>query len=67
MKRWYHAAWLHCGDSGREPIRGLTNELSTPPYSLAKGQSVYLATWANVFFNAPGPDKYVSSSYYKRN
>jgi len=51
-RQWYHSAWMHYGDSGREPIRGLTNEGFTPPYNLASGQSDYIASWANAFFNA---------------
>jgi len=51
VRRWYHAAWLHYGEGGREPIRGLTYEGATPPYNLAKGQSDYLGSWANAFFN----------------
>src|SRR5262245_9713911 len=30
VRRWYHAPWMHYGDKGREFVRGLTRERSTP-------------------------------------
>jgi len=47
---------MHYGNGGREPIRGLTAELATPPQSLSKGQTDSFANWGAAFFNTQGLD-----------
>lgn len=60
VRKWYHAPWMHYGDSGREFIHGMTRERSTPaPSSPGKGElgpdQVHCAqNWAVGFFNAKG-------------
>lgn len=52
---------MHRGDSGREPLRGLTAERFTPPYEFAAGQKDWLQSWAVGFFNAPGRSRRLAS------
>lgn len=60
VRKWYHAPWMHYGDSGREFIHGMTRERSTPaPSSPGKGElgpaQIHCAqNWAIGFFNAKG-------------
>jgi hypothetical protein len=60
VRRWYHAPWMHYGDKGREFVRGLTRERTTPaPAQAGKGelgpqQTLCLQNWAVGFLNAPG-------------
>lgn len=60
IRKWYHAPWMHYGDSGREFIHGLTRERSTPAAATAgKGElgpdQVHCAqNWAVGFFNPRG-------------
>jgi hypothetical protein len=53
-ERWYHAPWLHTGTSGREPINGLTAELSSNPGYLGPGQQRIVQNWAVGFYNELG-------------
>lgn len=52
--RWYHAAWMHYHEAGREPIHGLTIERSTPPKELAATQISWLQNWACGYYNSVG-------------
>jgi hypothetical protein len=60
VRRWYHAPWMHYGDSGREFVRGMTRERTTPaPAQPGKGelgpqQTTCFQNWAVGFLNAPG-------------
>jgi hypothetical protein len=60
VRRWYHAPWMHYGDKGREYVRGLTRERTTPaPSQPGKGelgplQTTCFQNWAVGFLNAPG-------------
>ncbi|NHZ83239.1 hypothetical protein F2P44_28785 [Massilia sp. CCM 8695] len=60
VRRWYHAPWMHYGDTGREFIRGLTRERTSPaPGSAGKGelgpaQTRCFQNWAVGFYNPPG-------------
>lgn len=60
VRKWYHAPWMHYGDSGREFIHGMTRERTTPaPSSVGKGelgpdQVSCAQNWAVGFFNSPG-------------
>ncbi len=60
VRRWYHAPWMHYGDSGREFVRGMTRERTTPaPAQPGKGelgpqQTSCFQNWAVGFLNAPG-------------
>src|ERR1051326_2926948 len=60
VRKWYHAPWMHAGDHGREYIRGLTRERTTPRPpagqngELGPAQTACAQNWAVGFFNAPG-------------
>jgi hypothetical protein len=60
VRRWYHAPWMHYGDKGREYVRGMTRERTTPaPAQPGKGelgpqQTACSQNWAVGFLNAPG-------------
>jgi hypothetical protein len=60
IRRWYHAPWMHYGEKGREFVRGLTRERTTPaPRPGATGelgpqQTACAQNWAVGFLNAPG-------------
>lgn len=60
VRKWYHAPWMHYGDSGREFIHGMTRERSTPaPATPGKGelgpdQKSCAQNWAVGFFNPRG-------------
>jgi hypothetical protein len=60
VRRWYHAPWMHYGDKGREFVRGLTRERTTPaPLQPGKGelgpqQTACFQNWAVGFLNGPG-------------
>lgn len=60
VRRWYHAPWMHYGDKGREFIRGMTRERTTPaPAQAGQGelgpqQTTCFQNWAVGFVNAPG-------------
>ena len=53
-RKWYHAPWMHYGDSGREFIHGMTRERNSRPKELAPTQACYTQNWAVGFYNAPG-------------
>jgi len=54
QRDWYHAPWMHASASGREPLKGLTFERSTPPMEFAEKQTDALQNWAIGFYNSPG-------------
>jgi hypothetical protein len=60
VRTWYHAPWMHYGDNGREFVRGLTRERTTPaPAQAGTGelgpqQTTCAQNWAVGFLNAPG-------------
>lgn len=60
VRPWYHAPWMHYGNSGREFVRGMTRERTTPvPTQPGKGelgpdQTTCAQNWAVGFVNAPG-------------
>lgn len=60
IRKWYHAPWMHYGDSGREFIRGLTRERTTPaPARAGSGElgpdhKNCFQNWAVGFFNPTG-------------
>lgn len=60
VRKWFHAPWMHYGDSGREFIHGMTRERTTPAASspgkgeLGPTQVSCAQNWAVGFFNAPG-------------
>ncbi|WP_157778625.1 hypothetical protein [Massilia violaceinigra] len=60
VRKWYHAPWMHYGDTGREFIRGLTRERTTPaPATAGRGELAPTQTrcfqnWAVGFYNPPG-------------
>src|SRR5256885_6445541 len=57
VRRWYHAPWMHYGDKGREYVRGMTRERTTPtPEQPGKGelgplQTTCFQNWAVGFLN----------------
>lgn len=53
-RKWYHAPWMHSGESGREFIRGLTRERESRPGELHDDQVSMYQTWAVGFYNPPG-------------
>jgi hypothetical protein len=59
VRPWYHAPWMHYGDKGREYVRGMTRERTTPaPAQPGKGelgpqQTTCFQNWAVGFVNAP--------------
>ncbi|CAN7694190.1 hypothetical protein [Aminobacter sp. LjRoot7] len=53
-RNWYHALWMHPGNSGREFLHGLTKERATDPEQLAEGVTKSFDTWAVGFYNALG-------------
>jgi len=53
-RTWYHAPWMHWGDHGREPIRGLTYEKPSGKGVLANTQTDVFQNWAVGFYNSPG-------------
>lgn len=54
VRNWYHAPWMHSGDTGREFVRGLTRERTTQPKELAPTQTSRFQNWAVSVYNAPG-------------
>lgn len=60
VRRWYHAPWMHYSDKGREFVRGMTRERTTPaPAQPGKGelgpqQTTCFQNWAVGFVNEPG-------------
>lgn len=60
VRMWYHAPWMHYGNSGREFVHGLTRERTTPaPTTAGKGelgpeQTKCFQNWAVGFFNPTG-------------
>jgi len=60
IRPWYHAPWMHFGDKGREFVRGMTRERTTPPPKepgkgeLGPQQTTCFQNWAVGFLNAPG-------------
>lgn len=57
-RAWYHALWMHPGDSGREFLHGLTKERPTDPNQLANGLTKSFDTWAIGFYNALGAETF---------
>jgi hypothetical protein len=53
-RKWYHAPWLHSGDSGREFIHGLTKERPSKPPELGVLHATDHDNWAVGFYNARG-------------
>lgn len=53
-RNWYHAPWLHTGNSGREFVHGLTRERSSRPKELHPNQTSTFQNWAVSVYNAPG-------------
>jgi hypothetical protein len=53
-RNWYHAPWMHSGNSGREFIHGMTRERTSRPKELAPTQTSQFQNWAVGFYNAPG-------------
>jgi hypothetical protein len=53
-RKWFHAPWMHYGNSGREFIRGMTRERNSRPKELAPTQPCYWQNWAVGFYNAEG-------------
>jgi hypothetical protein len=53
-RAWYHAPWMHSGNSGREFIHGMTRERTSRPKELAPTQVSQFQNWAVGFYNAPG-------------
>lgn len=60
VRKWYHAPWMHYGVKGREFVRGLTRERTTPrPKAgeigeLGELQKSCFQNWAVSFFNPAG-------------
>ena len=54
VRKWYHAPWLHDGDSGREFVHGLTRERTSRPKELHENQTEQFQNWAVGMYNAPG-------------
>lgn len=60
VRSWYHAPWMHYGDTGREFIHGLTRERTTPPPAtagrgeLGPTQTSCFQNWAVGFYNPLG-------------
>lgn len=54
FRTWYHAPWLHVGESGREFIHGMTRERNSRPHELDPNQSSTFQNWAVGFYNPPG-------------
>src|SRR5438270_6684330 len=60
VRPWYHAPWMHFGDKGREFVRGMTRERTTPAPAqpgtgeLGPQQTKCFQNWAVGFLNAPG-------------
>ncbi len=59
VRKWYHAPWMHYGDHGREYVRGMTRERTTPAAQAGKGelgpqQTSCAQNWAVGFLNEPG-------------
>jgi hypothetical protein len=54
VRRWYHAPWLHAGDSGREFVHGMTRERSSRPGELHPLQTSKIQNWAVGFYNPRG-------------
>jgi hypothetical protein len=53
-RRWYHAPWMHYGDSGREFVHGMTRERTSRPKELAPTQTTSFQNWAVGFYNPSG-------------
>jgi hypothetical protein len=54
VRQWYHAPWMHYGNSGREPLHGLTPERFCPPLELSATQHRTTQTWAVGLYNTVG-------------
>lgn len=60
VRKWYHAPWMNTGDHGREFVRGLTRERTTPRPKvgqvgeLGPAQTGCAQNWAVGFFNPAG-------------
>lgn len=60
IRKWYHAPWMHYGVKGREFIRGMTRERTTPRPKVGEEgelgplQKSCFQNWAVSFFNPAG-------------
>jgi hypothetical protein len=55
VRKWYHAPWMHHDRNGREFIRGLTRERTSPEGELwADPPSPVVQNWAVGFYNDRG-------------
>lgn len=59
IRPWFHAPWMHFGPRGRDSVRGLTRERTTPRAQpgqegeLGTQQKSCFQNWAVSLFNAP--------------
>jgi hypothetical protein len=59
-RKWFHAPWMHAGATGREFLRGLTQERGSCLKELTKGEvcevdeSRPIQNWAVSVYNEPG-------------
>ncbi|MBL8598926.1 MAG: hypothetical protein JNL14_14420 [Devosia sp.] len=53
-REWYHALWMHPDASGREFLRGLTQERASRPDQYKDGLAKEFQTWAIGFYNSFG-------------
>lgn len=51
---WYHGIWMHYGTSGREFLRGLTQERASRDHQYKPGLTTSYPTWAIGFYNSFG-------------
>ncbi|MBR0719040.1 hypothetical protein [Bradyrhizobium liaoningense] len=54
QEEWYISQWLDYGNSGREPLMGLTKERSPDAKDLSKTSGDKYQVWAVGFYNKPG-------------
>ncbi|MBR0825718.1 hypothetical protein JQ596_09225 [Bradyrhizobium manausense] len=54
QEEWYISQWLDYGNSGREPLMGLTKERSPDAGDLSKTNTRGSQVWAVGFYNKPG-------------
>ncbi|KZT29614.1 hypothetical protein NEOLEDRAFT_1127329 [Neolentinus lepideus HHB14362 ss-1] len=50
-RNWYHAAWLHYAENGREPLHGLTFERPVSTGELSANQKRPLQAWTCGYYN----------------
>jgi hypothetical protein len=54
QEEWWISQWLDYGNSGREPLMGLTKERGPDPGDLSKTNTPGSQVWAVGFYNRPG-------------